>query len=174
MSVKDDRNRHWGLDGHDRRKLYTAAGEATSARYLRRLQAVLLLAMGEKIKAICRITTLSRQSLYNALRRYRLRHRPADLADLPRCGRPSAAQAICNRHILSAMQMDPRAAGFNATTWTVALLASYLSDRHGQIIGARTLRRRMHDLGLRWKRPRYVYHLKDPRAPQKKRALCVV
>jgi transposase len=174
MSVKDDRNRRWGLDGHDLRRLYAAAGRATDVRHLRRVQAVLLLAMGEGMDAICRVTTLSRQSLYNALHRYCRHRRPSDLADKPRCGRPPVAQAITDDHILLAKEVDPRAAGFNATTWTVPLLARYLSNLHAQTISPRTLRRRMHDLGLRWKRPRYVFHLKDPQAPQKKRALCGV
>ena len=38
-------------------------------------------------------------------------------------------------------------------------------------ISVRTLRRRMHDLGLRWKRPRYVYATKDPQSGAEKRGL---
>ena len=52
----------------------------------------------------------------------------------------------------------------------MALLARHLSSRLRVAIGPRTLRRRMREAGLRWKRPRYVYHLRDPHAPQKKGA----
>lgn len=173
MSVMDDdRNRRWGLDGYDKRKLRSALPQVKAPRHLRRLQALLLLAAGRSLRTICLATHLTRQSVYNALHRYCRCHRVEDLADLPRSGRPRSAAGITDRHILAALQRDPRSVGFNATTWTVALLARHLSHRHGQSIYPRTLRRRMHAMGLRWKRPRYVYHLKDPHKAQKKGALC--
>jgi transposase len=58
--------------------------------------------------------------------------------------------------------------GYNSTGWTVALLADHLRHKYGSAITVRTLRRRMHDLGLRWKRPRYTYAAQDPHRAQKK------
>jgi len=58
--------------------------------------------------------------------------------------------------------------GYNSTGWTVALLADHLRQKYGRCPSLRTLRRRMHELGLRWKRPRYVYAIKDPHRAQKK------
>ena len=168
MSVKEDTRGRFGLNGHDRRKLKAAVRAVGDARHLRRVQAVLLVAQGRPMKLACGATGLSRQSVYNALRRYRRRRRPADLADRPRPGRPRAARSIGSRQILAALRVDPRDAGFNATAWTVPLLARHLSDRHRVPITPRTLRRRMHAAGLRWKRPRYVYHQRDPHAAQKK------
>jgi transposase len=168
MSVTEDTRGRWGLGGHDRGKLKAAVRAVRDARHLRRVQAVLLVAQGRPMKLVCGASGLSRQSVYNALRRYRRGRRPADLADRPRPGRPRAAQAIGSRQILAALREDPRDAGFNATTWTVPLLARYLSARHRAAITPRTLRRRMHEAGLRWKRPRYVYHERDPHATQKK------
>jgi transposase len=168
--TEDSRGRR-GVGGHDRRKLRVAVRAATDARHLRRVQAVLLFGQGRPLTLICSATGLSRQSVYNAVRRYRCRHRPEDLADRARPGRPRVARPVGRRSILAALRVDPRSAGFNATTWTVALLARYLSARLGVTIGPRTLRRRMHAAGLRWKRPRYVYHLRDPHAPQKRGAL---
>jgi transposase len=168
MKVTEDLRPHHGLNGHDRRKLAAAVRSAGNARQLRRVQATLLLCQKQPLKLICRTTGLSRQSVYNALRRYRRRHRPQDLADRPRGGRPRVAGRIGRRSILAALRLDPRSVGFNATTWTVALLARHLSDYLRVQINPRTLRRRMHEAGLIWKRPRYVYHLRDPHAPQKK------
>jgi transposase len=168
MSVTEDTRGRWGLDGHDRRKLKAAVRAARDARHLRRVQAVLLLAHGRPVALACGTTALSRQSVYNVLRRYRRRRRAADLADRPRPGRPRVARPVGSRQILAALRLDPREAGFNATTWTVPLLARYLSARHRTPITPRTLRRRMHEAGLRWKRPRYVYHERDPHAAQKK------
>ena len=168
MSVTEDTRGRFGLSGHDRRKLNAAVRAVNDARHLRRVQAVLLVAQGRPMKLVCGTTGLSRQSVYNALRRYRRRRRCADLADRPRPGRPRAARAIGGRQILAALRVDPRDAGFNATAWTVPLLARYLTSRHRAAIAPRTLRRRMHEAGLRWKRPRYVYHQRDPHAAQKK------
>jgi transposase len=168
MSVTEDTRGRFGLSGHDRRKRKVAVRAVRDARHLRRVQAVLLLAQGRPMKLVCGTTGLSRQSVYNAVRRYRRRRRPAELADRPRAGRPRAARAIGSRQILVALRVDPRDAGFNATAWTVPLLARHLSARHRVPIAPRTLRRRMHEAGLRWKRPRYVYHQRDPHAAQKK------
>src|SRR5437868_5276220 len=168
MSVTEDTRARRGLTGHDRRKLSAAVRAVKDARHLRRVQAVLLLAQGRPMKLVCGTTGLSRQSVYNAVRRYRRRRRPSDLADRPRPGRPRVARPVGSRQILAALRVDPRDAGFSATTWTVPLLARYLSQRHRTPVNPRTLRRRMHEAGLRWKRPRYVYHERDPHAAQKK------
>jgi transposase len=48
---------------------------------------------------------------------------------------------------------DPQARGYRATDWTVPLLSTELA-RHGHILSERTLRRTVHRLGLRWKRPK--------------------
>lgn len=170
MRVTEDLRPRRGLTGHDRRKLRAAVHRVTDVRHLRRAQAVLLYGQRRPMTLICSATGLTRQSVYNAVRRYRRRHRPGDLADRPRSGRPRVAGSVGGRSIRAALRTDPRSAGFNATTWTVALLARYLSAHLGVAIGPRTLRRRMHAAGLRWKRPRYVYHQRDPNAGQKKGA----
>jgi transposase len=170
MKVTEDSRPRRGLNGHDRRKLAAAVRAAKDARQLRRTQAVLLFCQRRPLRLICTATGLTRQSVYNAVRRYRQRHRPGDLADRPRHGRPRVARRIGARSIRAALRVDPRSVGFNATTWTVALLARYLSARLGVPIGPRTLRRRMHETQLRWKRPRYVFHQRDPHGPQKKGA----
>lgn len=170
MSAANVPAARWGLTGHDRRKLLAAVRRARDARHLRRLQAVMLLARGLPVRDACLLTGLSRQTAYNALRRYLARRCPADLADAPRPGRPRVAAAVGEAEIAAALRSDPRAAGFTATTWTAGLLARHLSAAHGQPVNPRTLRRRMRAARLRWKRPRHVFHLRDPHAAQKKGA----
>jgi transposase len=63
--------------------------------------------------------------------------------------------------------------GYSTHIWTVALLAGHLERRYGCPISPRTLRRRMRAMGLRWKRPRYVFSEKAPHLPQKKEHLSV-
>lgn len=158
----------WHLTGHDRRKLTAALAKATDARHGRRLQAVLLVAQGQSVQQVSYMTGLTRQSVYNALNRYQQRRHPPDLADRPRSGRPKVAPAIDDMQIRRAVQRDPLEAGYQATTWTVGLLAHYLQTQLGQAIHPRTLRLRMRQARLRWKRPRYVYKTPDPHRAQKK------
>ncbi len=58
--------------------------------------------------------------------------------------------------------------GYSATTWTAPLLASYCAERFDCTLSPRTLRRRLHAWGYRWKRPRYVYSERATHLPQKK------
>lgn len=156
------------FDRHDRHRLARAANACTDARTFRRLQAVLLVARGRAVPDVARITDLKPWAIYNWVRRYLADRRPQDLADRPRSGRPRAAAAVTDARITREFRRDPLRLGYNATGWTVALLAAHLSRTHGCPITPDTLRRRMRRLGLRWKRPRYVYADKDPHRAQKK------
>jgi transposase len=51
----------------------------------------------------------------------------------------------------------------------VPLLAHDLAAK-GLAVSPRTLRRRLHEAGYRWKRPRYVYVARAPHLAQKKGA----
>lgn len=137
-------------------------------RDYRRIQAVLLVARGRSVSEVGRITGVKPATVYDWVRRYLRAHRPDDLADAPRSGRPRAAAAITDARIVRAFRRDPLRLGYSTTGWTVALLAEHLGRKYACPISARTLRRRMRDLGLRWKRPRYVYAEKDPHRAQKK------
>jgi len=69
------------------------------------------------------------------------------------------------------LKRNPLQLGYHTTVWIVALLAQQLRLRYGFSIAPRTLRRRMKHIGLRYKRPRYVYQEKDPHRAQKKGAI---
>src|SRR5215510_8466995 len=107
-------------------------------------------------------------SVYYWVHRYLNHHRVADLYDASRTGRPRRAAQITKACILRELARDPLRLGYNTTIWTVPLLATHLSRRYDAQITPRTLRRRMKEVGLRWKRPRYVYVAKDPHRAQKK------
>ena len=133
-----------------------------------RIQAVLLIARGYSVDDVARITGSLRRLIYHWIQRYLRRHRVDDLDDASRTGRPRVAPKITKARILRELARDPLKLGYNTTVWTTALLARQLSRRYDTQITARTLRRRMKELGLRWKRPRYVHATKDPHRVQKK------
>lgn len=157
-----------GFDPHDQRRLARALRQATAVQSYRRLQAVLLVARGHPLPEASRITGAKPAAIYDWVRRYLRTHRPDGLADAPRSGRPRTATAITDARILAEFRRDPLRLGYATTGWTVALLAEHLGRKYRCPISARTLRRRMRALGLRWKRPRYVYADKDPHVAQKK------
>jgi transposase len=160
-----------GFDHHDRQRLARAFARATDLHFFRRLQAVLLVARGFTVPEVARITGTKANAIYDWLRLYLRTHDPDSLRDAPRSGRPRVARRITDARIVREFRRDPLHLGYNTTGWTVALLAEHLGRKYGCPISARTLRRRMRALGLRWKRPRYVYADKDPHRAQKKGGL---
>ncbi len=160
-----------GFDQYDRQRLDRAFARATDLRFFRRLQAVLLVARGFAVREVARITGAKADAIYDWLRLYLRHHDPDSLRDAPRSGRPRVARRITDPRIVREFRRDPLRLGYNTTGWTVALLAEHLGRQYGCPISVRTLRRRMRALGLRWKRPRYVYADKDPHRTQKKGGL---
>jgi transposase len=159
------------LTVHDRRRLADALRRVRDVRVYRRVQALLLFAEGRPVDEVTHVTGLSRPGLYRWLKRYQQSRRIEVLRDAPRRGRPRIAAAITAARIARELRRDPVRLGYATTGWTVALLAAHLSHVYGCPISTHTLRRRMHQMRLRWKRPRYVYAEKDPHRAQKKGAL---
>lgn len=157
-----------GFTATDRRRLARALAEAREARLYRRLQAVLLVAEGHSPVAVAHITGLSRRAVYHLVKFYAASHEVAVLRDCPRTGRPVAAPAITAARILRELNRSPLALGYRTNVWTVELLAARLAERYQCALSPRTLRRRMRQMGLRCKRPRYVYSEKEAHPAQKK------
>ncbi len=160
-----------GFDPYDRGRLSRALHDVQDVRTYRRIQAVLLVAQDRTVQDAAEIAGVRPWAVYAWIRTYLQAHDPDRLQDAPRSGRPRAAPAITERRIEQEFRRDPVRLGYNSTGWTVALLADHLHQKYGSCLSVRTLRRRMHDLGLCWKRPRYTYANKDPNRAQKKGAL---
>jgi transposase len=158
--------------GHDRRRLRRAMQQAVSARLFRRLQAVLRVAEGESMARAAQGTGVDRSTVHRWVERYQQSRRVEDLADVPSPGRPPQSEELDEALLAQVLAEDPREHGLLATTWTVPLLAAHLGQVHGCVVSERTLRRRLHEYGWRWKRPRYVYHERARHVAQKKGRLC--
>ena len=144
------------LDGRDRERLRQALSTAALARVYRRLEALLLIAEGHSLSEAARRVRGNRSSVHRWLARYLERHDPIDLLDASRSGRPAQAVELRREGLSEILATDPRTLGYAATGWTVPLLTQHLR-RQGVQISERTLRRRLHQMGYRWKRPRYRY-----------------
>ncbi len=157
-----------GFDLRDQHHLSKALSQASQVRIFRRIQAVLLVAEGRSFAEAAQITALSLRSVYNLVNRYLQSHQVGSLHDLPHTGRPPDAACLTPSRILRELQHSPLRLGYRTTVWTVEILADHLSQLYQCTISARTLRRRMKQIGLECKRPRYVYSEKDPHRAQKK------
>jgi transposase len=127
------------------------------ARLLRRCQALLWRAAGESIPTIAGRLGVSRQTVHNWVRQFLTRSGPVAerLADAERSGRPSTAQGIIDPRIAALIDGDPRDHGYAVTTWTAPLLQKHLAEQHHLVVSVISVRRAIHRLGRRWKRPRY-------------------
>ena len=141
----------------DRRRLERALSASREARLYRRIEAVLLVAEGQPISDVAQHVRATRLSVRRWVGRYLAAHDATVLADRPRRGRPHSAPRLTPRLLAVALARHPRGYGYQATSWTVPLLRHDLQQRHGITVSARTLRRRLHEVDYRWKRPRYVY-----------------
>lgn len=164
------------LTAVQRGRLRMAMKRAASARLYRRLQAVFLAGEGHSATQVAAITGTSPRSVQYwcaTWRRSDQRRQPQKaLAEKPRLGRHPVVPALDRAGLLAEVARDPLALGYAATNWTVPLLAAHL-QRQGHPITARTLRRRLHAAGLRWKRPRFVFAEPAPHVAQKKGRSCV-
>ena len=151
----------------DRRRLARAMHLTTSVRVYRRLEAVLLVAEGHRVSDSARLARTHRRNVERWVRRYLATRDPAALADEPRAGRPRLT-ALTERRLAHVLATDPRTRGYQTATWTAPLLAAYCAEQFHCAVSPRTMRRRLHALGYRWKRPRYRYAHRATHLAQKK------
>jgi transposase len=131
------------------------------------LTAVLLGVEGRSIPAIARLLHKSFQVVYRWVFLYLKTHRIEALFDAPKSGRPLSAPGIFDRRLFTGVETLVLWT-WATTVWTVKMLAQHLNAHYGTQMHPRTLYRRMKAMGLRCKRPRYIYEEKEPSRIQKK------
>lgn len=137
-----------------------AAGERR-VRWWRRYQALLRLGAGESVEAVAVGLGCARSSVFAWAAAWR-QQGLAGVLPAPHGGGLPPRLAGDGEMVLQALLgSDPQARGYHATQWTVPLLRTELA-RAGQTVGERTIRRTLHRLGWRWKRPKYVLGRPDP------------
>jgi transposase len=149
-----------------RTELEAAAAAETRVRRWRRYQAVLLLVDGHDPAAVARTLRCSRASVYAWAARWR-RKGAAGLREGNHGGGRTKLGAAGEAVLANLLAADPQTRGHQATGWTVPLLRTELA-RAGCAVGARTVRRALHRLGYRGKRPRYVLGRPDPAYAEKR------
>ena len=145
------------LSDRDRETLGHAARHSTDARTVRRALALLDLDGGDTLARVAERYRVSRSTVYEWAARLRDADRPRGdrLRDAERPGRPPATRDAVAEALAALMPTAPTDHGYRHPAWTTPLLLAHLR-RHGAEASDATVRRALHRLGYRWKRPRFV------------------
>ena len=152
------------LNPRQREELEALLAHTRWAKERCRAQALLWLAEGTDAAEVAELLQVSRQTVYNWVRRFQERAAldlKARLRDAPRQGRPRAADGAIDEWVAAVIDSDPRELGYQATVWTAPLLGQYLRDHHAIAVSERTVSRAIDRLRLRWKRPRHELALRS-------------
>lgn len=154
------------LSAAERAALEAAASRERRVRIWRRCQAVLLLGAGQPPQVVATTLGCSLSSVYGWAATWRQDGVPA-LAGQPHGGGVVALDVRAGPLLERLLGEDPQARGHCAAGWTVPLLRTELAAA-GYRMSTKTIRRALHRLGYRWKRPKYVLGRPDPTYTEKK------
>lgn len=156
------------LTDAQRTELEAAMAAERRVRRWKRYRAILLRGEGLSVPAVARSLGCSQASIYAWSAAWR-QQGVAGLAEGPHRGGPVKLGPAAEAMLTELLASDPQAHGHRATGWTVPLLQGELAAQ-GTVVGERTIRRALHRLGYRWKRPRYILGRPDPDYDAKKGA----
>jgi transposase len=145
------------LTARDRSLLGELARASRDAREARRALALLDLDAGEPVARVAARYRVGRSTVYEWAARWADAARPRDgrLRDAARSGRPPSTRGEVERALAELMPTPPTDHGYRHPAWTTPLLVAHLG-RQGVAASDTTVRRALHRLGYRWKRPRFV------------------
>jgi transposase len=149
------------LSDSERRRLKQLARRAVG-RVSERIRMVLLSSRGYSLAQIATIFECEEVTVRQWLERYQ-QEGDSGLQDRPRAGRPRKADPVARTLIRHVVEQAPPDLGYGFTCWTVATLAAYLAQRLAVPLSAATVRRVLHALTYRWRRPRHTLPV-DPAA----------
>ena len=149
-----------------RTELAAAAGAEKGVRRWKRYRSVLLRAEGMTVAAVATALRCSQASVYAWTAAWR-RDGTAGLREGDHGGGHVKLGVAGEAVLVGLLATDPQTRGHRATGWTVPLLRGELAQA-GDVVSERTIRRALHRLGYRWKRPRYILGRPDPAYGEKR------
>lgn len=140
-------------------------------RVSQRAQMILLSIRRKMVPEVADILEVCRATVRFWIKRFNAEG-PAGLYDRERSGRPPKSTREVKDTIVQIIQDDPSREGYLATFWTVAMLVLAVARKVGVRLSPSTLRATLHELGLRWGRPRLAMPDKvDPEKASKQWAI---
>jgi len=126
-----------------------------------RMHIVLLCAEGRSPTEIARILFCSRTTVYAIVARF-IREEQAAFNDRKRRGPKPLLEEPANEYIERLVEEEsPTSHGWLRSRWSCKLLAVELFKERAALVSRETVRRVLHRLGFRWRRPRPVPPEKD-------------
>ena len=147
------------LAARARQTLQRLVHSGADARQVRRAQVLLWADAQISVTEIAKRIGYTRQAVYTIVQRYRTRqHLPVAerLQDQPRPGRQATKRERARQVIQSLLVRPPARYHYRSPVWTVPMLRTQVQRRLKCAVSARTVRRALHDLRNRFKRPRYI------------------
>lgn len=145
-----------------RKRLISQIKRETKPSRRLRMHIVLLLADGLSPAQIARVLYCSRATVYHIAQRFQEEGEKAFDDRAPRGPAPLLDEELCERLEELVQEESPRQHGFNRSRWTCAVLAAQLLKEFALRVCPETVRRALHRLHLRWRRPRPVPPLSHP------------
>ncbi len=140
-------------------------------RVSQRAQMILLSVRRKTVPEIADIFEVNYATVRFWIKRFNA-HGPTGLYDQQRSGRPRKVTQEVKDTIVKMVQDDPQKEGYLATFWTVAMLVLALRNKLKVTLSLSALRGTLHQLDLRWGRPRLGMPAKvDPEKAQKEWAI---
>lgn len=157
------------LTAGERRSLEAIVSRPDDVHQLKRAQGLLAVADGEPVVHIAKRLQVDRSTVYEWVHRFRERSEAVAerLLDRHRSGRPDDLFQQLLARIPELMETSPGEFGYRHAEWTAGLLQAQLSAE-GRDASEGSVRRALHQLGYRWKRPRYVLSRRSPTWRQSK------
>lgn len=134
-------------------------------RVAMRAHMILLSAEGYTVPEIVEIHDTTNVTVYKWFDRFDAQG-PEGLYDLPRSGRPPKVDEEVEQEVEEVMSEPPTERGYNCTIWTTALLQAHIEDALDVTVCDDTVRRMLHKLDYRWRRPRWAVEREDPRSTE--------
>lgn len=152
------------------REELTRLSHQAIGRVALRAQKVLLSDRGFTVPQIATIHACGQDVVRIWLHRYQ-QQGAAGLEDEPRSGRPRK-DPLADLIVDAQASQSPPCSGHVQTCWSVSLLTAFLARRFRLVLSCSSVRRFLHRMGWRWKRPRLAPARKhDPEAEAKLAAL---
>ena len=148
------------LSGRARKVLRRVVQAHSDARVVRRAQILLEFDSQESAKHIASRVGRSRQTLYAIVRRYQERRAlpiVERILDRSRPGRPATKRERTVKVIQALLRQSPTRYRYRSPVWTAPMLRRQAQRRLKCFVGTHTVRRALHQIRYRFKRPRYVF-----------------
>lgn len=152
------------LSAAERKTIVRACQRGPSVQVSRRAQVVLLLAAGHSWREIRAVAFVSFELIQECARQWRSGRWAAVVGET---AAPKSLPSWLARIMFWVTQRTPQDFGYFRTRWSCETLAETLAWETGVRVCGETVRRGLHRIGWRWRRPRPIVGLVDPDRSEK-------